>query len=203
MLYNFFFFLRLVLFKLTGKTYPLTVIFNVTDRCNLRCKHCYASYYKRDAKEMSTEQIKKLLNDLKVNGCLRINFCGGEPLLRPDIKELIDYAKSIGLSVDLTSNGVLVPKRIEDIKGIKCLTISLDGRQEHHDLLRGKGSWEKAMEAIKIARKNGIDVRVNMVLHKFNLDDIDYMISLAKKNNFKIHISLAISNISGEKPLID
>lgn len=203
MLYNIIFFYRLVLHKLTGKTFPLTVIFNVTNRCNLHCKHCYASYYKRAADEMSTDQIKMLVNDLKENGCLRINFCGGEPLLRADIKELIGCAKSIGLSVDLTSNGVLVPKRINDIKDIKCLTISLDGKPEHHDLLRGKGSHERAIIGIKAAKKAGIEVRVNMVLHKFNLNDIEYMTKLAKKMGFKIHISLAISNISGEKPVID
>src|SRR3989344_3610537 len=115
-----FFFSKLVWLKIAGKTTPLTVIFNVTNSCNLRCKHCYASYYTLDSKhEMTTAQIKKVINGLKKIGCLRINFCGGEPLLRRDISELIAYAKSQGISVDLTSNGVLVSQRIDEIKNIK------------------------------------------------------------------------------------
>src|SRR3990172_5059819 len=121
-----FFFAKLVWLKIAGKTTPLTVIFNVTNSCNLRCKHCYASYYTRDSKhEMTTAQIKKV---------------------------------------------------IDEIKNIKCLTISLDGKPKHHDILRGKGSAAKALEAIKVAKNHGIEVRVNMVVHKFNLKDLEYML---------------------------
>lgn len=200
MLYSFLFFAKLVWLKVTGKTAPLTVIFNVTNSCNLRCKHCYASYYTRDCQhEMTTAQIKKIIDGLKKIGCLRINFCGGEPLLRSDIGQLIDYADSQGISVDLTSNGVLVPAKIKEIKNIKCLTISLDGKPKNHDILRGKGSAAKALEAIKVAKNYGIEVRVNMVIHKFNLKDLDYMINLAKKIGFKLHIALAINNIFGKR----
>lgn len=201
---NSLFFTKLIWLKITGKTAPLTVIFNVTNRCNLKCKHCYASYFSRSSKgEMTTAEIKKIIKDLKKNGCLRINFCGGEPLLRNDIKELIDYGKTQGLSVDLTSNGVLVPSRLNEIKNIKCLTISLDGKPAHHDILRGKGSAVKALVAIESAINFGIEVRVNMVIHKYNLKDIDYMLDLAKKLGFKIHISLAINNIFRDNPLLN
>lgn len=204
MIHNLLFFSQLIWLKLSGKTAPLTVIFNVTNRCNLKCKHCYASYFSRSPKgEMTTNQIKKVIRDLKKNGCLRINFCGGEPLLRNDIKELISYGKAQGLSIDLTSNGVLVPSRLNEIKDIKCLTISLDGKPDHHDILRGKGSAAKALVAIESAINFGIEVRVNMVLHKYTLGDIDYMLNLAKKLGFKIHISLAINNIIKNQPLLN
>lgn len=204
MLHNLLFFTKLVWFKTTRKTAPLTVIFNVTNRCNLRCKHCYAAYYQRNPKdEMTTDQIKEALKGLKEIGCLRVNFCGGEPLLRSDIEVLIEYAKGLGLSVDLTSNGVLVPKKIKEIKNIKCITISLDGKPAHHDMLRGLGSAAKALVAVKAAKKAGIEVRVNMVVHKYNLDDLDYMLSLAKKWGFNLHVSLAINNIFGDKPQIN
>lgn len=203
MLQNFLFFYKLIWLKAIGKTAPLTVIFNLTNRCTLRCKHCYAAYFARDTRhEMTTPQIKKVIRELKENGCLRINFCGGEPLLRNDIGELIDYAGTLGLSVDLTSNGTLVPGKLEKLKGLKCITISLDGRHKHHDILRGKGSAAKALEGIKAAIDAGVEVRVNMVLHKHNLADIDYMVNLAEKLGFKLHISLAISNIFGSKALI-
>lgn len=200
MLHNLLFFSRLIWCKVTKKTIPLTVIFNVTNRCNLRCKHCYAGYFRRSIKdEMSTEQIKEAISGLKKIGCQRINFCGGEPLLRPDIEELIGFTKELGLSVDLTSNGILVPQKLDKIKKIKCLTISLDGKSQHHDILRGKGSAQKALKAIKAAKSRDIEVRVNMVIHKYNLNDLDYMLGLAKKFGFKLHVSLAINNIFGDK----
>lgn len=198
MLLNVLFFSKLIWLKISGRTTPLTVIFNVTNLCNLRCKHCYAAYYKRgDKNQMTTQQIKKVIDGLRKIGCLRINFCGGEPLLRPDLGELITYAKVKGLSVDVTSNGVLVPAKIEELKQIECLTLSLDGKADHHDILRGKGSADKVLKAIKVAKRAGLEVRVNMVVHKYNLKDLDYMINLAKKLHFKLHISLAINNIFG------
>lgn len=199
-----FFFARLINFKITGNSVPLTVILNITNNCNLRCKHCYASYFTRSNKEnMTTEQIKKIIQDLKNNGCLRINIAGGEPLLRSDVGKIIDYAKLQGLSVDLTTNGILVPQRLNELRKLDCLLISLDGKPKHHDILRGKGSALKALKAIKIAKKAGIEVKVNMVIHKYNLNDIIYMINLAKKVGFMIHISLAINNIFDNKQLID
>jgi MoaA/NifB/PqqE/SkfB family radical SAM enzyme len=69
------FFLRIVQMRLGKKYLPLTIIFNVTNRCNARCKHCYASYYNRNNKnEMTTKQVKRIIKDLKENGCLRISL---------------------------------------------------------------------------------------------------------------------------------
>lgn len=199
MVNSFLFFARIVWMKVAGKSLPLTVIFNVTNRCNLHCKHCYASYFNRSIKnEMTTEEIKTLVKDLKNNGCLRISFSGGEPLLRKDISELIDYAKSQGMSVTLDSNGILVPKRLADLKNLDSLAISLDGKPEHHDVLRGKGGGAKALEGIKRALKAEICVHVNMVINKYNLNDIDYMLDLAKRLGFKVQFNLAITNIFGE-----
>lgn len=190
------FFGKLVWLKVAGNKLPLTVIFNVTNRCNSRCKHCYAAYFSRSTRsEMSTDQIKILIRDLKNNGCLRINFSGGEPLLRKDIGELVNYAKSQSIRAELTSNGSLVPERLNELKNLDCLLVSLDGKPEHHDILRGKGSAVKALRAIKIALGTGIQVHVNMVIHKHNLNDIDYILDLARKFGFKVQISLAITNI--------
>lgn len=195
------FFLRLVWIKATGKSLPLTVIFNVTNRCNLRCQHCYASYFKRNSKnEMTTKQIKKLIKDLKDNGCLRISISGGEPLLRKDIGQIIDFTKSLGISVTLDTNGILIPQHLADLNNLDFLAVSLDGKPEHHDLLRGKGSGTKALKGIKRALEAGLRVNVNMVINKYNLNDIDYLLDLAKKLGFKAQFALAISNIFGEKP---
>ena len=111
------FLFSIVKMKLTGHYLPLTVIFNLTNRCNTKCRHCYAGYFSRDtSRELSTQEVKRLIQDLKDNGCLRISFSGGEPLLRQDITELIEYAQTLGLSVTLNSNGILVPKYLTALK---------------------------------------------------------------------------------------
>ena len=183
---------------MSGGKGPLSVIFNVTNQCNCRCRHCYASFYNRGGQgEMSTEQAKKLLRDLYENGCRRVSFSGGEPLLRKNIGELIDYANSLGMSTALNSNGILVSRCLQDLKKLDALAISLDGRFEHHDIFRGKGTGEKALEGVIKAVEAGIQVHTNTVLHKYNLDDIDYMLDLARRYGFKAEFNLAISNIFG------
>lgn len=193
------FFSQIARMKITGGNLPLTVIFNVTNRCNSRCKHCYLAYFKRDSSnEMSTEEAKALISDLKDNGCLRISFSGGEPLLREDIGELINYVRSMGMSVTLNSNGILVPEHINILKNLDSLAISLDGRPEHHNILRGEGTGEEALLGVKQAAEAGIRVHINMVLNKYNLDDVDYMLDLARQYSSKVEFNLAISNIFGE-----
>ena len=190
------FLFSIVKMKLTGHYLPLTVIFNLTNRCNTKCRHCYAGYFSRDtSRELSTQEVKRLIQDLKDNGCLRISFSGGEPLLREDIPELIDYAQALGLSVTLNSNGILVPKYLTVLKKLDSLAISLDGRPEHHDILRGKGTGEKALFAARQATEHGLKVHVNMVLNKHNLGDIDYMLDLAREHGFKVEFNLLISYI--------
>lgn len=147
---------------------------------------------------MTTEEAKKLILDLHKNGCQRISFSGGEPLLRQDIGKLIDYVNSLGMQCTLNSNGILVPDFLEDLKKLDSLAISLDGKPEHHDMLRGAGTGEKALEAIKKAAQSGIRVHTNTVLNKYNLDDIDYMLDLVSRYGGKAEFALAISNIFGE-----
>ncbi len=193
------FFTNLLPLRIFGSRGPLTVIFNVTNRCNSNCKHCYATYYNRGSrKEMTTTEAKKLILDLRKNGSQRISFSGGEPLLREDIGDLIDHVNALGMGSTLNSNGILVPERLREIQRVDVLAISLDGRPEHHDIFRGEGTGEKALQAVKAAVEAGIRVHTNTVLHKHNLADIDFMLDLAKKHNFRTEFALAITNIFGD-----
>lgn len=193
------FFKGLLKLKFFGQRIPLTVIFNLTNRCNSQCIHCYANYWSHNSiKELSTSQIKSLLKELSQDGCCRISFSGGEPLLRKDLGELIEYGISLGLGITVNSNGILVPEYIDILKKVDSLAISLDGRPEHHDIFRGKGSGRKALEAVKLAVKNGLRVHTNTVLHKYNLEDIDYILGLAGEYGFRAEFNLVITNIFGE-----
>lgn len=194
---NFLFLTKLISYKFFAKTCPATVIFNLTNRCNQSCLHCYASYYKRKKEdELSTKDIKDILVDLKKNGCLRVTFSGGEPLLRADIEEILRFSKSLGLITSIYSNGYLVKKNLEVLKNVDSLGISLDGKPEHHDLLRKKGSGETAIKAIHEAHMAKIPTIINMVINKYDLKDIDFVLELAKKEKAFVQFSLVIDEIT-------
>ena len=110
---------------------------------------------------------------------------GGEPLLRPDIFELISYGSKIGLKMGLGSNGSLidetVAKKLKDA-GIATVSVSLDSNiPAQHDEFSGvAGAWEKAVEACKALRKNNVLVQVNTTLTQQNYNQIDDIMSLAE-----------------------
>jgi MoaA/NifB/PqqE/SkfB family radical SAM enzyme len=193
------FFAKLSHMKLTGRSFPISVIINVTNRCNSMCKHCYAAYYTmKTSTDMTTAEINKVIKELGENGCQRISFGGGEPLLRNDIEELIDSVISNGMSCTLNSNGILVPKKIDILRNLDALAISLDGRPENHDAFRGTGTGDRALAAITAAVEAGIRIHTNTVLHKYNLGDVDYILDLAGKYGFKAEFNLVITNIFGD-----
>lgn len=164
------------------------ISWNVTKKCNLYCKHCYreSSPDEKVDNELTTEEGKKLLRDMKKANLGTIVFSGGEPLLRPDIFQLIKYACSLGIMPLMGSNGTLItPEVASRLKssGLKAIAISIDSLNEKtHDEFRGKnGSLKKAMTGIKNAIDAGLRVQVNTTITKYNLDDIDEVMEYAKK----------------------
>ena len=190
----------------TEKYVPLVLSWNVTRKCNLKCSHCYINAASTEAMdELTTEEGKRLIDQIcEVSHPLLI-LSGGEPLLRKDIYELIQYGTQKGLRMGLGSNGALidnaVAKKLKEA-GIKTVSISIDSHiPEHHDDFRGvKGSWEKAVNAIKALRENDILVQVNTTLTQQNYDEIDDIMSLAEKlgvENF--HLFFLVPTGRGKK----
>lgn len=168
--------------KITKKRIPLNVSLSVTNRCNLNCTYC--GIYKRNQNELSKEQIFSLIDELSEMGNQRLGFWGGEPLLRNDIGELINYAKEKGIFTTLISNGHLVTQKINELKNLELLFLSLDGSEKNHDASKGKGSYEKVINAIKTSISNNIPVWTITVINKNNLNDIGFVLDLARKMGF-------------------
>ena len=178
-------FAKSLFFAKWSKPKPIVVHLNLTNFCNLECPHCYGHYGgKKEIKDISTEQMIFLINEVSRIGCKRISFCAGEPLMRQDIRELIDYAKSKGILCGMNTNGHLVKKRIKDIINLDGITISLDGNREHHDKMRGSGSYDIVTDAIKYAKENGIPVHTSTLICQENIMDVEYIIKLAKEIGF-------------------
>jgi len=190
------FFANLIKAKLLRKSIPLVVVLNITNQCNFRCIYCYGPYYDNPKTNFTTEQLKKLIDDLAKMGTKSITLGGGEPLLRPDIGELIDYVNAKGIECGMNTNGSLIPEKINVVKKLDLICVSLDGDQKGNDANRGEGTYDKIMAGIKAAKEAGLIVHTNTVLTKNNLDAIDFMMKLAKDIGLACEFNLPFYQIS-------
>lgn len=162
------------------------ISWNVTKRCNLFCKHCYRESSPDEIikDELTTEEGKSLLDQIRKAGLEIIVFSGGEPLMRPDIIELVQYAKSIGMTPLMGSNGTLVTDDLaKELKaaGLDAIAISIDSLDPdiHNDFRGAENALSRAMAGVNHCIDNGIKVQVNCTISKYNLDHIDSVMEYA------------------------
>ncbi|MDD1691888.1 MAG: radical SAM protein [Methanoregula sp.] len=166
--------------------YRPVVFWNLTDRCNLSCAHCYNRSGPRcpTEGELSTAQALGLIDDLADMGIPLILFTGGEPLMREDIWELAQHARKKGIKMALSTNGTLITtdiaRRIRK-SGIEYAGISLDGaRAETHDRFRNSpGAFERTVSAFAACRQAGLRCGVRVTLTKENCGELEALIDLA------------------------
>ena len=130
--------------------------------------------------ELSTSQILKLIDEMAEAGTKKLQLTGGEPFLRKDIGEIVHHAKRKGLFTGISASGIFIPERVSEIKDVDIVFISLDGEREVHDAIRGKGSYDKVMEAIEALRENNIKFWITTVINRKNMNSIDYVLDIAK-----------------------
>lgn len=161
------------------------VVWNCTKTCNLRCVHCYAGSDAQRYDELSTDEAKAMIDDLAAFGAPVLLFSGGEPCVRPDLVELIAYAKAQGMRVVISTNGTLItPELAQKFAevGLSYVGVSLDGCRETHDRFRGvPGAFDAALRGIRNARAAGIKVGLRMTINKHNWQEIDDIFDLMKE----------------------
>ncbi|MFB3889253.1 MAG: radical SAM protein [Candidatus Bathyarchaeia archaeon] len=172
--------------KGSEKFVPLVVSWNLTRRCNLKCPHCYINAAASESTdELTTEESKRLIDQISEVSRPMLILSGGEPLLRGDVYELVRYGTHSGLKMAVGSNGALIDsataRKLREA-GIKTVSISLDSSvPERHDEFRGApGSWQKAVNAIKALRESDVLVQVNTTLTQQNYGEIDDIMTLAE-----------------------
>lgn len=176
--------------KLTKKIGNMFSFFDIvylelTRACNLKCIHCLNNSGIKQKDELTKEDLLKLIKNFSSHGVQEIRFTGGEPLLFNGIYDLIRFATEEGICTSLGTNGTLVTKEVaKKLKesGLKKVVVSIDGNKKIHDKIRGRKNYQKAMHGLKYLQKNGINVRVNSVIMKSNMEDV---IKLAKKMSRK------------------
>lgn len=159
------------------------VIWNLVRRCNLCCEHCYSISADRDfLGELTTAEVFRTIDDLKVFGVPVLILSGGEPLLRPDLFDIARRAKGMGFYVGLSTNGTLIDypmaQRIA-AAGFDYVGISLDGKQTTHDRFRRKqGGYRAALNGIRRCRALGIKVGLRFTLTEHNAPELPVMLHL-------------------------
>jgi Fe-coproporphyrin III synthase len=160
-----------------GERKPV-VVWNVGRRCNLHCVHCYSDSSNRAFDgELTTEEGKALIDDLAAFGIPSLLFSGGEPLMRPDIFELIGHARLRGLRTTLSTNGTLItPEVARWLRDLEMgyVGISLDGIGKINDMFRGhKGAFDKAVTGFRNCKAAGQRVGLRMTLTKRNCESLE------------------------------
>lgn len=161
------------------------VIWNLIRRCNLVCKHCYSISADTDFPgELSTDEVFRVMDDLKGFQVPCLILSGGEPLLRPDFFDIARRSKALGFYTALSSNGTLIDERMmEKIVPIDFdyVGVSLDGLAETHDRFRRMaGGFEKSLRALRLCRDAGLKVGVRFTLTQDNFADLPGLLRLVE-----------------------
>ena len=174
--------------KLDFNERPFIVIWETTQACDLACVHCRACAQPlRSALELSTEEAKRLIDEVAALKAPVFVLTGGDPLKRPDVFELVEYASSQGVRISLTPSAtpLLTKDAIVRLKtcGLARLAISLDGpTAEVHDAFRRvPGSYEWTLQAVRWAREIGLPVQINTTITRRNLQHLDATIALMER----------------------
>lgn len=143
----------------------------ITNRCNLFCKHCYID--DKDPAELSIDEITAILKEFEEMQGLRVIITGGEPLLHTKFKELNNILPRFSVRKLLFSNGLLLNRAIIEELNFEEIQISIDGLEDSHDSIRGKGTFKRAMDSIRLIKEAGLNVSVATIIHPKNLGDLD------------------------------
>lgn len=161
------------------------VVWNITRQCNLKCRHCYArALSQKTTDELTTEEGKTLLDDLSSYGAPVILFSGGEPIMRPDLPELAEYAVAKGMRAVISTNGTLITRELAKILkdiGLSYVGISLDGMEAVNDRFRGvSGAFNQALTGIRNCQEAGIKVGLRFTINRINQDQVSPIFDLLK-----------------------
>jgi radical SAM protein len=164
---------------------PFVVIWETTQACDLACLHCRAcAVPQRDPRELTTDEAKRLVDDICRFGRPLLVLTGGDPLKRPDAVEIVRYGTDAGLRVALTPSGtpLMTPRVLGELHdaGMSRLAVSLDGATAaQHDAFRGvAGSFDWTIRMLETARSLGLSTQINTTISRHNVHDLERLITL-------------------------
>ncbi|MBU7048354.1 MAG: radical SAM protein, partial [Theionarchaea archaeon] len=162
---------------------PLKVTYEVTQACNLNCMHCSSRADKKAEDELSTQEAKKIIDELDEMRAPVLGFSGGEPFLREDLLVLMTYAIAKGMLVNVATNGLLMDEeKAHTLKkmGVYRVQVSLDGPEPIHERIRRReGSFCRTIEGIKHMVEAGLNVVITPTITTVNYTEVPKLLELA------------------------
>ena len=177
-----------------GLDAPICLTWELTYACNLSCVHCLSSSGKRDPRELSTQQCKDVIDELERMQVFYVNIGGGEPTVRSDFWELVDYATEHHVGVKFSTNGVRINQTVAErlaASDYVDVQISLDGATaEVNDAVRGPGSFAMAIRALENLSAAGFrDAKISVVMTRHNVGQLDEFKALADRYGATLRIT--------------
>jgi mycofactocin radical SAM maturase len=176
-----------------GLRAPVNVTWEITSRCNLRCIHCLSDAGSASCDETSTAESKGVIDQLAACKVFQVNIGGGEPFLREDFIDLLNYAHEKGLVACVSTNGTVVndqlAKTLSRLDSL-YLQVSLDGAtSDVNDRIRGEGTYRAIMEAMGCFARWGVKFSVNTVLTRLNFPQLETLRALSKEYGAELRVS--------------
>ena len=170
------------------------VIWEITHNCNYGCSYCIFSCTKKRVEgELTTEECFHVIDELVKNGFKHLKVTGGEPFIRKDLIEILEYASKY-MVVDVSTNASLLSEDLVDklnkIK-LKMIHVSLDGNKEEHESVRGINTYERTIRGLELLKKSKNKVRIGTVIHANNEDDLENLV----KDSIKLKANEIIFSI--------
>jgi len=174
---------------------PVNVTWEITAKCNLHCRHCLSADMRETiSAELDFEQCRSFIDELDRMEVFQINFGGGEPFLRKDLCDILDYAHSKGITTCVSTNGIMLDENlVKKLGRMKLLRIqvSLDGATAAtNDAIRGSGTYERILEGIaRLVRQGFPHLSINTVVTRANFFEIEQLCELAYSYGVKTRLS--------------
>ena len=176
-----------------GLDAPICLTWELTYACNLACSHCLSSSGRRDPRELSTAQAKAVIDELQRMQVFYVNIGGGEPTVRADFWELLDYATAHDVGVKFSTNGIRLDaeaaRRIAANSYVD-VQISVDGATaEVNDAVRGQGSYDVAVQALQHLADVGVSAKLSVVCTRHNISQLDAFKAIADRFGAQLRLT--------------
>lgn len=164
-----------------------TYQWHITNRCNLRCTHCYQSAYSCDTSIDDLRLVMRRLKSFTDHFAARahVNLTGGEPICSPHLYDVLDMLREANMTVGLLTNGTLITKdiakRLCSYENLTYVQVSVDGGRHTHDAERGEGNFDKAMAGAALIRRHRVPVYASFTAQRSNMNELDNAIEACRK----------------------
>lgn len=193
----------LLAYMVDGPPRPFSATFIVTNRCNLRCAYCNCPYI--DPSDLDLARIETVFDRLAAIGVKRLGLAGGEPLLRPDLPDIVDAAKQRGFFVSINSNLTLYKRHPERLAKADLVYTSLDGDEAAHIAARGRHAHTGVLEAIADLHRAGKPVVAICVVTEHSIGQAEFLLDQAERLGYRMHFQpqcVDTEIVRGEAPPI-